>query len=190
MRSILLLLSGMLIAAPVAAATMQACAGRLKIDMWQGYGMTEASVFICLQPDGQIKVDTVGPAAPGVEIRLADSGEVLYRWLRESGLLGELTRAGSPESDEKIRNIGRLFDIVRTRSRLLELDRAPFLVRYLEELGEAGDDPSAADVDPDIDAVALLTFLFLGGEKPGAPFPTCGFDPQTTLDCESYPACP
>lgn len=30
-------------------------------------------------------------------------------------------------------------------------------MRYLEELGEAGDDPSAADVDPDLDAVALLT---------------------------------
>ena len=85
------------------------------------------------------------------------SGEVLYRWLRESGLLGELTRAATPEADEKIRNIGRLFDVVRARSRLLELDRAPYLVRYLEELGEAGDDPSAADVDPDLDAVALLT---------------------------------
>lgn len=85
------------------------------------------------------------------------SGEVLYRWLRESGLLAELTREATPEADEQIRNIGRLFDVVRSRSRLLELDRAPFLVRYLEELGEAGDDPSAADVDPDLDAVALLT---------------------------------
>jgi DNA helicase-2/ATP-dependent DNA helicase PcrA len=85
------------------------------------------------------------------------SGEVLYRWLRESGLLAELTRVATPESDEKIRNIGRLFDVVRARSRLLELDRAPYLVRYLEELGEAGDDPSAADLDPDLDAVALLT---------------------------------
>ncbi len=85
------------------------------------------------------------------------SGEVLYRWLRESGLLAELTRDATPEADEQIRNIGRLFDVVRSRSRLLELDRAPFLVRYLEELGEAGDDPSAADIDPDLDAVALLT---------------------------------
>ncbi|MFZ9729127.1 MAG: ATP-dependent helicase [Candidatus Limnocylindrus sp.] len=85
------------------------------------------------------------------------SGELLYRWLRASGLLAELTREATPEADEQIRNIGRLFDVVRSRSRLLELDRAPFLVRYLEELGEAGDDPSAADVDPDLDAVALLT---------------------------------
>jgi long-chain acyl-CoA synthetase len=51
----------------------------LGLNLKQLYGMTEASVFICLQPDGQIKVDTVGPAAPGVEIRLAESGEVLVR---------------------------------------------------------------------------------------------------------------
>ena len=92
--------------------------------------------------------------AEGVE---RTSGEVLYRWLRESGLLADLTRQATPESDEQIRNIGRLFDVVRGRSRLLELDRVPFLVRYLEELGEAGDDPSAVDADPDLDAVALLT---------------------------------
>ena len=85
------------------------------------------------------------------------SGEVLYRWLRESGLLAELTREATPEADEQIRNIGRLFDVVRSRSRLLELDRVPFLIQYLEELGEAGDDPSAVDVDPDLDAVSILT---------------------------------
>ena len=114
-----------------------------------------------LQAVGAVNPDTVRLLS-----RLSDlvkesvertSGEVLYRWLRESGLLAELTREATPEADEQIRNIGRLFDVVRSRSRLLELDRAPFLVRYLEELGEAGDDPSAADVDPDLDAVALLT---------------------------------
>jgi len=114
-----------------------------------------------LQAVGAINPDTVRLLS-----RLSDlvkesvertSGEVLYRWLRESGLLADLTREATPEADEQIRNIGRLFDVVRSRSRLLELDRAPFLVRYLEELGEAGDDPSAADVDPDLDAVALLT---------------------------------
>ena len=41
--------------------------------------MTEASVFICLQPDGKIKVDSVGPAAPDVQIRLAETGEVLVK---------------------------------------------------------------------------------------------------------------
>jgi long-chain acyl-CoA synthetase len=41
--------------------------------------MTEASVFVCMQPDGQIKADTVGVPAPGVEIKIADSGEVLVK---------------------------------------------------------------------------------------------------------------
>ena len=121
------------------------------------------------------------------------SGEVLYRWLRESGLLADLTREATPESDERIRNIGRLFDVVRSRSRLLELDRAPFLVRYLEELGEAGDDPSAADVDPDLDAVALLTIhqakglefpvVFVANLVEGR-FPAKGRPPRLALAAE------
>jgi long-chain acyl-CoA synthetase len=32
---------------------------------------------VCLQPDGEIKFDSVGLPAPGVEVKLADNGEVL-----------------------------------------------------------------------------------------------------------------
>ncbi|MCB1739618.1 MAG: AMP-binding protein [Gammaproteobacteria bacterium] len=49
------------------------------INMKQLYGQTEASVFVTAQPDRQVKADTVGPPFPGVEIRIADDGEVLYR---------------------------------------------------------------------------------------------------------------
>ncbi len=49
------------------------------LNLKQLYGMTETSVFICLQPDGQVKADTVGVPAPQVEIRIADSGEVLVK---------------------------------------------------------------------------------------------------------------
>ncbi|QGX96942.1 long-chain fatty acid--CoA ligase [Roseovarius faecimaris] len=51
----------------------------LGINLKQLYGQTEASVFITLQPDGEVRSDTVGVAAPGVEIRIADNGEVFYR---------------------------------------------------------------------------------------------------------------
>jgi long-chain acyl-CoA synthetase len=51
----------------------------LGINLKQLYGQTEASVFVAMQPNGQVKSDTVGPAAPGVEIRIAEDGEVLYR---------------------------------------------------------------------------------------------------------------
>lgn len=51
----------------------------LGINLKQLYGQTEAAVFITLQPDGEIKADTVGKPAPQVEIKIADNGEVLYR---------------------------------------------------------------------------------------------------------------
>jgi long-chain acyl-CoA synthetase len=51
----------------------------LGINLKQLYGQTEASVFITQQPDGQVRDDTVGVPSPGVEIRIADNGEVFYR---------------------------------------------------------------------------------------------------------------
>jgi long-chain acyl-CoA synthetase len=51
----------------------------LGINLKQLYGQTEASVFVAMQANGQVKSDTVGPAAPGVEIRIGEDGEVLYR---------------------------------------------------------------------------------------------------------------
>jgi len=51
----------------------------LGINIKQIYGSTEASVFICVQPNGQVFSDTVGLPAPGVEIRIAESGEVMFR---------------------------------------------------------------------------------------------------------------
>ncbi len=51
----------------------------LGINMKQLYGMTESSVFLCIQRDGAVKPDTVGPPIPGVEIKIAEDGEVLFR---------------------------------------------------------------------------------------------------------------
>ena len=51
----------------------------LGINLKQLYGQTEASVFITLQPDREVRSDTVGVPGPGVEIRIAENGEVFYR---------------------------------------------------------------------------------------------------------------
>ena len=51
----------------------------LGINLKQLYGQTEASVFITQQPDGEVRADTVGVPSPGVEVKIADNGEVLYR---------------------------------------------------------------------------------------------------------------
>ena len=55
------------------------------------------------------------------------------------------------------RNIARFFEIVRSQSALLADDRAIFVARHLATLIEAGDDPATAELDPDADAVAVLT---------------------------------
>ena len=51
----------------------------LGMNLKQLYGMTEGAVFVTTQPDGEVKADTVGKPSPGVEIRIADSGEVIFR---------------------------------------------------------------------------------------------------------------
>lgn len=51
----------------------------LGMNLKQLYGQTEATVFITQQPDGEVRSDTVGVPSPGVELRIAENGEVLYR---------------------------------------------------------------------------------------------------------------
>jgi long-chain acyl-CoA synthetase len=51
----------------------------LGINLKQLYGSTETSVMVCVQPDGQVKPDTVGPPMKGVEIRVLESGEIVLR---------------------------------------------------------------------------------------------------------------
>ncbi|MEP5760796.1 MAG: AMP-binding protein [Litoreibacter sp.] len=51
----------------------------LGINLKQLYGQTEASVFITQQPDGEVRSDTVGVPSPGVELKVAENGEVHYR---------------------------------------------------------------------------------------------------------------
>jgi long-subunit acyl-CoA synthetase (AMP-forming) len=50
------------------------------------WGMSESCGAGCVNPPEQIKLGTVGPPAPGVEISLADDGEVLLR--SESVMVG------------------------------------------------------------------------------------------------------
>jgi long-chain acyl-CoA synthetase len=51
----------------------------LGINLKQLYGQTEATVFITAQPDGEVRSDTVGVPSPGVELKIAENGEVFYR---------------------------------------------------------------------------------------------------------------
>jgi long-chain acyl-CoA synthetase len=56
------------------------------INLKQLYGSTETAVFVCIQPNGQVRSDTVGPAVQGVELRFSPERELL---IRSQGLFRE-----------------------------------------------------------------------------------------------------
>ena len=49
------------------------------VNLKQFYGQTETCAYVCLQQDGKVKLQTVGTAAPGIELKIAADGEVLVR---------------------------------------------------------------------------------------------------------------
>jgi len=103
----------------------------LGVNVKQVYGMTESSALVSMQKDGDIKLDTVGPPLPGVEVRISESGEVLYTspgvfqgyyknadatretleegWVH-SGDAGFLDRAGHLKIIDRAKDVGRLQD--------------------------------------------------------------------------------
>jgi long-chain acyl-CoA synthetase len=103
----------------------------LGINVKQLYGMTEASVFVAVQKDDDVRLDTVGTPMPGVEIKISEDGEVLFRspgvfqgyfknpeatrqtvengWIH-SGDAGFLDHAGHLKIIDRAKDLGRLAD--------------------------------------------------------------------------------
>ena len=104
----------------------------LGVNLKQLYGQTEATVFVASQTDDDVRDDTVGPPSPGCEIRIDETGEVLYRspgvfreyfrnpqataetlvdgWVRsgDAGFLEEAT--GHLRILDRAKDVGRLAD--------------------------------------------------------------------------------
>jgi long-chain acyl-CoA synthetase len=62
----------------------------LGINLKQLYGQTETAAYVCKQPNGESRLDTVGTPLPGVEIKIADKGEIL---VKSPGMLKEYYKA-------------------------------------------------------------------------------------------------
>jgi len=84
-------------------------------------------------------------------------GRVLYQYLEHIGYLKRLEREQTPEAETKIANIAKFFEKISEFSRLVREESVRNFTDYLEVMREAGDDPSTAEVDPDIDAVNVMT---------------------------------
>ena len=69
------------------------------INLKQLYGSTETSVFVCVQPNGQVKSDTVGPAVKGVELSFTPQRELL---IRSPGLFKEYYK--NPQATAEVKD--------------------------------------------------------------------------------------
>ncbi len=49
------------------------------VNLKQLYGQTETCAYVCIQQNGHVKLNSVGQAAPGIELKIADNGEVLVK---------------------------------------------------------------------------------------------------------------
>ena len=116
------------------------------INMKQLYGSTETAVFVCLQPDNQARADTVGIPIRGVEIRVADNGEIM---VKSAGLLKEYYKnpaataevltadgwyhtsdAGFLDAEGHLKIIDRVKDVGRIKGG--KNDGAMFAPKYVE----------------------------------------------------------
>jgi long-chain acyl-CoA synthetase len=115
----------------------------LGINIKQLYGMTEASVFVCVQPDEDVRPDTVGTTMPQVELKITPDGEVMYRspgvflgYYKNPQATAETLEdgwvhsgdAGYVDEHGHLKIIDRATDV----SHLADADQTLFAPRYLE----------------------------------------------------------
>ena len=158
----------------------------LGINLKQLYGQTEASVYVTVQADDEVESDSVGKAAPGVELKVSDGGEVMYRspgvflgyyknpeataetktgdgWVHtgDAGILGE---DGQLRIIDRAKDVGRLNDGTMFAPKYIE-NKLKFFPNVKEAVtfGD-GRDYVGAFINIDLDAVSNWA------ERQGLPY--------------------
>ena len=148
----------------------------LGINLKQLYGSTETSVFVCVQPDGQARADTVGPAVAGVELSFTPQRELLIRspglfkeyyknpeatreakdaqgWFH-TGDAGYIDREGHLRIIDRVKDVGKLADGTLFAPKYLE-NKLKFFPYIKEAVAFGADrDRVCAFVNIDMDAVS------------------------------------
>jgi len=137
----------------------------LGMNLKQFYGMTECAALLCIQPDDQVKSATVGTPLPEVELKIAETGEVLYRspgafagyyknpqataetkrpdgWVH-SGDAGFLDEDGHLRIVDRARDVGRLEDGTLFAPKFLE-NKLKFFPYIREAVAFGADRPYVA----------------------------------------------
>lgn len=147
----------------------------LGMNLKQLYGQTEASVYVTMQPDGEIFADTVGMPAPDVEIKIDESGEVLFTspgvflryhkdddataatkthdgWVR-TGDAGFVDTHGHLKIIDRAKDVGRLVDGTLFAPKYIE-NKLKFYPN-IKEVVAFGDDRDMCAVFINIDLLAV-----------------------------------
>ncbi|MGH8638403.1 MAG: AMP-binding protein, partial [Burkholderiales bacterium] len=147
----------------------------LGINLKQLYGQTEGAVFVCMQPTGEVRPDTVGPPAPGVEVKVTEAGEVMYRgpgvfaayhnnptataqtktadgWVR-TGDAGYFDAAGHLRIVDRAHDVGKLADGTLFAPKFIE-NKLKFFP-HIKEAVAFGDKRDMVCMHVDIDMAAV-----------------------------------
>jgi long-chain acyl-CoA synthetase len=147
------------------------------VTVYEGYGLTETSAGACVNLENALKIGSVGRPLPGVQIRIADDGEVLLRgenvfrryWHNETATADAIDSGGwfrtgdlgAIDSDGFVTITGRKKEIIVTA---------------------AGKNVAPAVLEDRLRAHALVSQCIVVGDQ--QPFIGC----LVTIDAEAFPA--
>jgi long-chain acyl-CoA synthetase len=149
----------------------------LGLTFLQGYGQTEsAPVISCNRPKAGLKMDTVGPPLEGVEVRIAEDGEILVR--------GELVMHGYWRNEEETKRVlknGWLhtgdIGIIDDRGRIKITDRKKDII-----VNDKGDNVAPQKVEGMLTLQPEIVQAMIAGDK--KPYMTAVIvpDPEWTAE--------